>query len=400
MRVLFLGTYPIDLPLHGGQRRAARIVETFRSAGAETRFLSVVPDHLHKDQPRSRHTFRAAYRSVRWFRPVPYAADVFSGLFAATDERCVKWLCNNARAFAPTHIVLEQPFMFPALRALKRRGIGGFRTIYSSQNLEAPLKREILLGEGTNPVFADKVARYITALERTLVKAADLVIACSKSEHQIYRSLGAKTLIFCRNGTDPWEFSTPPANSNDRFLLTVGSGHPPNAAGFVEMMLNPALLFLPPDQMLAVAGAMCNRLGNNAAFLAYREANMRRLSLHPKISDRDLVALKNQAHGFFLPIRSGGGSNLKTAEAIISGKWVVATTTALRSFEEFVGQPGIIVEDDPARFCRAIRETLARAPLELDPDSMNKRSEVLWSRSLAPLREWIENQVETIPKAG
>jgi glycosyltransferase involved in cell wall biosynthesis len=78
------------------------------------------------------------------------------------------------------------------------------------------------------------------------------------------------------------------------------------------------------------------------------------------LDDEDLAAVKSLAHEFLLPIGAGGGSNIKTAEALYSGKPVVCTSTALRGFEDYRALPEVIVADSPPKFQAAIRSVLGR----------------------------------------
>jgi hypothetical protein len=53
-----------------------------------------------------------------------------------------------------------------------------------------------------------------------------------------------------------------------------------------------------------------------------------------------------------------GGSNLKTAEALISGLPVVGTSQAFRGFADFADLPHIAVADTPEAFAAGIRHAL------------------------------------------
>lgn len=90
--------------------------------------------------------------------------------------------------------------------------------------------------------------------------------------------------------------------------------------------------------------------------------------------------MKHHAHAALLPIDFGGGSNLKTAEALASGRWIVATSTALRGFEPFHDEPGIVRADNAAAFHDAMAEIIRRAPLALSPEERLKREGVFWDR--------------------
>ena len=69
-----------------------------------------------------------------------------------------------------------------------------------------------------------------------------------------------------------------------------------------------------------------------------------------------LDGLIANATGIVLPLREGGGSNLKTAEALYSGLPLVATTVAMRGYETFRNMDGVIVADDAAAFAAGMRQ--------------------------------------------
>ncbi|MDZ3828738.1 glycosyltransferase family protein [Pseudomonas monsensis] len=101
------------------------------------------------------------------------------------------------------------------------------------------------------------------------------------------------------------------------------------------------------------------------------------------LPDEDLDAVKTLAHAFLLPIPHGGGSNIKTAEAIYSGKYVIGTESAFRGFEQHLNLPEISVARTPDEFHAAIRLRLT-GPATIDangPDRVS-REPLTWVRSL------------------
>ena len=98
------------------------------------------------------------------------------------------------------------------------------------------------------------------------------------------------------------------------------------------------------------------------------------------VSRRELDDLIHFSHALLLPISSGGGTNLKTAEAIVSNKTVICTTTALRGFENWAAAPGIYIEDENDAFARRAAETLkdSKIPKNWHRDS----SSVTWPYTL------------------
>jgi glycosyltransferase involved in cell wall biosynthesis len=85
-----------------------------------------------------------------------------------------------------------------------------------------------------------------------------------------------------------------------------------------------------------------------------------------------------------LPIVETGGSNLKTAEAILSGKIVIATSIALRGYEEFKDEPYIIIANTPDDFKSAIKKCLRKDfSYTFSSDRTGEKyKKLLWNHSL------------------
>ena len=105
------------------------------------------------------------------------------------------------------------------------------------------------------------------------------------------------------------------------------------------------------------------------------------------MSDEDLAAVKTLAHTFLLPIPHGGGSNIKTAEALYSGAYVIGTAAAFRGFEDFLDLPEVVVARSPAEFQTSIQTVLARPKklASMHAEALAKREALLWDRCLASI---------------
>jgi glycosyltransferase involved in cell wall biosynthesis len=114
-------------------------------------------------------------------------------------------------------------------------------------------------------------------------------------------------------------------------------------------------------------------------FQRYHAANSCRVEFFADISDSDLAVIKQCCHGVLLPISEGGGSNLKTAEALTLGKWVIATSISLRAFEAYAND-GVIVANNPAEFRHAIRQVLQRPPAVISDGDRLARDALYWDR--------------------
>ena len=374
MRLLQLTTYPLKNPRHGGQLRCAAIRDCYRALGIEVETLAVMHEGAHRGD-RERSDIALPAESPHWNPRLPRFVDLQAG----------DCLVGSAEAFAafdavlgrlrPHVIQLEQPWLYPAVkRWLDERAFDERtrpRLVYSSQNIEWKLKRdEADTGAATAPDFAREVRR-VEALEREVVRAADLVIACTDEELSELRAMtddaaGTRTWVTAHNAIAP--YNPDPARvaamrhrlGLERYPLFVGSAHPPNVDGFWRM-LAPSLSFLRPDEKIVVAGSVGHLLRQHPTYAAWSGINEPRLAIVGEVEREDLVALLGGAAAILLPITTGGGSNLKTAEAIYSGRPVLATPHALRGYGDAAHWPTIRVEDGADGFRRTLRALLDAA---------------------------------------
>lgn len=194
--------------------------------------------------------------------------------------------------------------------------------------------------------------------------------------------------LLAPNGIAPWTAKAEVLESwkarlpESPWILYVASAHPPNFKGFNEC-LGSSLACIPPDSKLVVVGSVCEHLESTLRDSRWGQLNLSRLKLLYMLPDDDLDAVKTLAHAFLLPIPHGGGSNIKTAEAIYSGKYVVGTESAFRGFEQHLDLPEISVARTPNEFHAAIRKRLT-GPATIDgngPDRESRES-LTWARSL------------------
>ena len=90
--------------------------------------------------------------------------------------------------------------------------------------------------------------------------------------------------------------------------------------------------------------------------------------------------MKSSCHVVALPIATGAGSNLKTAEALTLGKRVVATSIAMRGFENFLDAEGLMIADDPIAFRARLGQALRCPPLAIGEDARKAREALYWDR--------------------
>jgi hypothetical protein len=111
----------------------------------------------------------------------------------------------------------------------------------------------------------------------------------------------------------------------------------------------------------------------------------RLISLGP-VDEFCLDCAITNAHALLLPIQYGGGSNVKTAEALLSGRPMVATATAMRGFDGFRNMPGITLANDARDFGAAMLAVLD-SPFQGSGADHPALSELLWEATITPLVE-------------
>ena len=265
--------------------------------------------------------------------------------------------------------------------------------IYGSQNIESPLKREILSDYGVRDI--DEVISIIAALEQQAAREAHVSIAVTQSDLDMLVSYGASRVLLAPNGVEPWRATEDRIEKwraklpDCPWLFYVASAHPPNFSGFVRIV-GESLGFIPPDSRLVVAGTVSEHIYDILAKTRWHALNLSRLQLLFTLSHSDLAAVKELAHVFILPVFHGGGSNLKTAEAIYSGSYVVGSKSAFRGYEDFLGLPEITTTDTPLEFRSAVSAALQRPRSIAKIEKDGLRRSLCWDNCLASIPETVQ----------
>jgi len=393
-KILLLSTYPIKNPRHGGQKRTRAIYEAYKQDFAEVRhsavfFRGFYHDYGKDDIPLGRTGEQLVMRS-------PLTGDIVCGEAIYKDPLVNKKMIKLITELNPDIIHIEQPFPYLGLRPLLDELNMKPKLVFGSQNIEAPMKREILESANVPTKDIDTAVHIIAELEHELSKNSDLVVACTELDLNKHTEMGAKKVVLAPNGIAPIKTSQ---NSRDhwqsqykrmgvkRIVLFVGSAHPPNWTGFWQMV-GKALGFIPADTRIVVAGSISDYFEREIKpeALDIEDATfwLRAFSAG-RLSEERLGALIEQSDIMLLPITEGGGSNLKTAEAILADKKVIATSHALRSFEWFKHFPNVWVADNQKDFQKSIDEALEAPFNERTAEQKRLAQQVKWDNCLADM---------------
>lgn len=401
-RIVQLTTYPLKVPRHGGQLRCAAIRERYRESGFEVTTIAVMHEDAYR-AGREADDIALPAGAVSWRDGLDRFSDLHGGDCLAADASSYLRFAQALDRLQPQVVQLEQPWLYPAVRRWLdervRHGVAPPRLVYSSHNIEWGLKRdEMPPATPDAAAYLDEVRR-VEALERSVARAADLVIACTDEDLAELRAMAddgdcTRRFVVARNAIAP--FSATPAQIDavkrrhglERYPLFVGSAHPPNADGFWSM-LAPSLAFLRPGERIVVAGGVGHILREHRLYAAWSGINEPRLAVLGEVERAELDALLLGAAAILLPITTGGGSNLKTAEAIYSGRPALATPHALRGYGDAARWPTVGIAATPDEYRRALRAMLD-APSEAVPTIRpDAREAVTWRAALEPLADAI-----------
>jgi glycosyltransferase involved in cell wall biosynthesis len=395
-----LSTYPFKQPRHGGQVRTAAIAKAYTDDGYTVSSISVFETESYGPDAYDRSDVEfppsSPYRRFRG-RNVPLVTDLLTGHYATAEDGGLSLIMGKLpKQIDVIHV--EQPWLWPLARKIKTiRPYSKACLVYGSQNIEAPLKKEILDSYGIKD--ADDVIEEINLLERSAAAEADIAVAVTKADFDVLATWGCKVLVLAANGISPWHASAEKLDywsarlPQAPWILYVASAHPPNFQGFNES-LGGSLACIPPDSRLVVAGSVGEHLARVLSNTRWGSLNCSRLELLYILPDEDLSAVKTLAHAFLLPIPHGGGSNIKTAEAIYSGKYVIGSDPAFRGFEGYAEEEGITVARTPDEFHQAIRHVLTQPELpRLSAVSADHRESVTWQKTLSIIPQSVNQAI-------
>lgn len=388
-RVLTLAPYPVRRPRHGGQLRAAAMLRVYEAAGFDVHPVGFYQAEAYEAADIG--PYDIAFPPDSPFRnylgvPMPALSDFLMGPFSVASDQVFRQVA--AALPGPVDVIqVEQPWLYALARWLQAElpQCRDAVLVNSSHNIEAPMKRGIL-AQQCDPALIEHAVADMSAVERELAHDAALSLAVTVEDAEVLRTYGAARVLHAPNGISPWQ-ADPALCEQWRARLPqqpwpifIASAHPPNFTGFIDAV-GDTLACIPPGSKLVVAGGVGPHLERALADSRWRDLNLERLQVLGVLDDADLAAVKSLAHTFLLPIGAGGGSNIKTAEALYSGRPVICTSTALRGFEHFAGLPEVTVADTPEQFQAAIRNVLERGPVASAGGDM--RASLTWDACLA-----------------
>ena len=339
--VVTLSTYAPS-PLYGGPARLYWLRQVLEQQGFDT--ASIVANTLPDAGQITDADLRLRPVVPDRFSHHPLYEDVMVGQRAAGQPDLVERLRNFLVQRRPHIVWLEQPWLLPLLDAA---GLPpGATLVYSSQNVEYRLKMVLEgLQSGDAQLPNSALIDAVKRAESEAISRAAVVFSICEADRCVMLNEFGKDSVVLPNGSS---IGNSQANPHSRFasLLSLpgirifgfaASSYLPNQAGLAAIA-DPSLAFLPPTARIALAGSLSDAVSNHPSIARHWAVNGHRLERLGFLSPADFVQFSLHVPCTIVPIFHGGGSNLKTADALASGTAVIATTNSLVGYESVVAE--------------------------------------------------------------
>jgi len=389
MNILTLSCYNPSSRSHGGEIRLSEIIRFFQSEGHHVISGGLLSSETYAEN----HYFLKRPDNSYLSRYVenPFLMEDYAvGMEAFHNESVSQELLQRLDV-KPDALFVEQPWMFGLATRLRDRLHKTLPIIYGSQNIESKLKRTILQTYFSDQ-YAELCSELIAQMESEAIQNCDGYVAVTEQDLNWIRSQrpGSNEISVLAPNAGNIPVMHPEAieasteiTKHKKYALFVASGHPPNIKGFFDMMGGHCGSFS-GDQLLVLAGSVGEGVYHDPKYNEIQTLH-KHITLAGVISSTILQNLIFCSHQILLPITQGEGSNLKTAEALLSGKPIVATSLSFRGYEQFQHLPHVTIADSPINFKAAISKNMQAAYTPSAVSIPDLYSPLTWSSSLSSL---------------
>ena len=395
-RCLTLAPFPVAIPRHGGQVRAASLARALSQAGWQVDTVGIyhadffpasewgVLDIVTSDPGTGRLACDDAL-----FRDLHVARG------AAADHRVVNQLRMLLARLRPDVVQVEHPWTWLVLREALPR-VDRPRIVYSSHNIETNARLPLrALNLDVNRPWTDQLMEATRLLEREVAREADLTLSISDVEASLIARESGRDVAYVPPVSDLGSGHEPPhaafsraaRDQGCRYAALMGSAYWPNVEGFFSIFPD-GLGFLTQDEQIWVAGSLGAALRADARYQDFKSVNDTRSRDWGYVGDADKDSFFAAAACVIVPVRFGAGASSKMADALASNCPVIATSRAVEGYGPLIHDVlglGLYVADTPRDFRdlvrRALREGLAACP----PEVRDRVALARMTETLAPL---------------
>lgn len=349
MQILFLTTLHPGARRSGSEIASAAFVEALRDQGHAVRAIAY--RRAGSDPPLTaddvavadRHieTRSAGARPALWMARAVLSRRAYSvaKYVSAAFRRSV---AAELRDRPPALVVVDHA----QLGWLVPRNGWAVPHVYLAHNVEHRLYAQLAAAGGRRRWANAREASLIRGTEEALCRSAREVWTLTAEDADALHALGHHARV--RSFDLPPSPSPAPPSTCRRDIAVLGTWTwDANAAG-LRWLVDRACPHLPAGVNVDVGGAGADEI----------VAGIERVRACGRVPDA--MEFLQSARVVAVPAVAGAGVQVKTLEAIASGRPVVATPTALRGIAD--EPPTVRIEEDPKRFGAALGEAVAGAP--------------------------------------
>jgi polysaccharide biosynthesis protein PslH len=350
MRVLFLTTLLPGLRRTGSEVASQAFVDAIRGAGHDVTVLGY--RRAGTDPPRANGDVAVAERHIETSAAGPRPALWMARAVATRQPYTLAKYVGRAYARAVDRALAVDP---PDLVVLDHAQVGwldrpnrwGAPLVYLAHNVEHRLHALRDGARGPRAWAHRREHRLLAPVERDLASRADETWTLTATDASALQDLGSGVRVRVFD-LAPVTVPAPPGDP-DRDVVLLGGWHwRPNAAGLRWFAERVAPHLEAHGLDIVVGGA------DGDAVLGPRH-HLRAVGPVP-----EALPFLQGGRVVAVPSVEGAGVQVKTLDAIASGRWVVATPTAMRGIAD--PPPTVLVEDDPARFASALAAAASAPP--------------------------------------
>ena len=351
LKIIQLANYIVEEYNQGGKIRSFEIRKALSSAGYFVETISFV---LGKESRLKNNIIEVSEDD--FFKKINDGTISDWAISDFVMECDVLWdsLRKYVKRFNPDVLLVEQPFLWPIAQSLISNNVVSHYCliINSTHNIEYNLKNAIYSEVFSNHL-RKKYLTHVKFIENEICKKADFTLCVSADDRNYFKQLNKKNSVHVFSNGCKFESNTIDKNWAKAFKNTknnwvfVGSWHQPNIEG-IRRLVDSGLCNLDSRKVkLWILGSVGEPIKN---FIQHFNKNDTVVQIVGESSDADISNSISASTGIIIPIWSGGGSNLKTAQALLSEKQIIATTFAFRGFENYISESGVKIFDDSSDF--------------------------------------------------
>ena len=307
---------------------------------------------------------------------------------AAANPNITRAITSHLRGHNVSVVILEQAFLIDMVA--KVVDTLGAALVYSCENIEYRLRADLERFEYLWKRPLDRADR-VRELEQKAASLATVVTAICPTDQQLLRNEFGVESVLVPNGSSIADMPVPVVVSAKRAgepvdFVMAGSSYWPNLEGFAALA-TPSLAFLPPTTRIHIAGSMSTEVLKWRDIERRYSVNASRIVRRGFLDMSELVATMHAARAVLVPVFTGEGSNLKSADALACGRPVIMTERATRGYEDVLAEDdeGVTVVSDAAEFRRAMTAALGGTRSSGSVGATRRRS-LSWSQRLASLQ--------------